>query len=44
MKTYTIAAVPGDGIGHEIIKAGIDVLKSVGDKNNFDLFIPRKVM
>jgi tartrate dehydrogenase/decarboxylase/D-malate dehydrogenase len=37
MKTYTIAAVPGDGIGHEIIKAGINVLKTVGDKNNFDI-------
>ena len=27
MKTYKIAAIPGDGIGKEVIAAGIEVLK-----------------
>ena len=27
MKTYRIAAIPGDGIGTEVIRAGIEVLK-----------------
>jgi tartrate dehydrogenase/decarboxylase/D-malate dehydrogenase len=29
MKTYTIAAIPGDGIGPEVISAGVDVLKAL---------------
>src|SRR5580698_5493735 len=28
MKTYKIAAIPGDGIGKEVIAAGLEVLKS----------------
>ena len=28
MKTYSIAAIPGDGIGTEVISAGVDVLLS----------------
>ena len=31
MKTYRIAAIPGDGIGNEVIPAGIEVLKTLGD-------------
>ena len=27
MKEYTIAAIPGDGIGTEVINAGVEVLK-----------------
>ena len=26
MKTYAIAAIPGDGIGTEVIAAGVEVL------------------
>ncbi len=29
MKTYKIAAVPGDGIGKEVIAAGIEVLNAL---------------
>ncbi|HZS69888.1 MAG TPA: tartrate dehydrogenase [Burkholderiales bacterium] len=31
MKTYRIAAIPGDGIGNEVIPAGIEVLERVAD-------------
>ena len=31
MKTYRIAAIPGDGIGNEVIPAGIEVLRKVAD-------------
>jgi tartrate dehydrogenase/decarboxylase/D-malate dehydrogenase len=29
MKTYKIAAIPGDGIGTEVIEAGVEVLKAL---------------
>lgn len=29
MKTYKIAAIPGDGIGTEVISAGVDVLRAL---------------
>jgi tartrate dehydrogenase/decarboxylase/D-malate dehydrogenase len=32
MKTYRIAAVPGDGIGPEVIEAGIEVLHALADR------------
>ena len=31
MKSYKIAAIPGDGIGNEVIPAGIEVLKHLAD-------------
>ena len=31
MKTYRIAAIPGDGIGNEVIPAGIEVLERLQD-------------
>ena len=31
MKTYRIAAIPGDGIGNEVIPAGIEVLRKLAD-------------
>ena len=31
MKTYRIASIPGDGIGNEVIPAGIEVLKKLAD-------------
>jgi tartrate dehydrogenase/decarboxylase/D-malate dehydrogenase len=32
MKKYRIAVVPGDGIGHEIVPAGLKVLNAVAEK------------
>ena len=29
MKTYSIAAIPGGGIGTEVISAGVEVLEAV---------------
>ncbi len=37
MKTYKIAVVYGDGIGHEIVPAGLKVLETVAQKHNFQL-------
>ena len=31
MNTYKIASIPGDGIGNEVIPAGIEVLKMLED-------------
>jgi tartrate dehydrogenase/decarboxylase/D-malate dehydrogenase len=35
MKNYKIAIVNGDGIGHEIVPMGVDVLKAAANKFNF---------
>ena len=32
MKTYTIAAIPGDGIGTEVVSAGVDVLHAIAKR------------
>ena len=37
MKTYRIASIPGDGIGKEVIAAGVEILKSLSEKENFRL-------
>ncbi len=37
MKTYRIAAIPGDGIGNEVIPAGIEVLEALAAKAGFAL-------
>ena len=37
MKTYRIAAIPGDGIGKEVIAAGIEVLNVLAEKESFKL-------
>ena len=37
MKTYRIAAIPGDGIGNEVIPAGIEVLNALARKEGFGL-------
>jgi len=39
MKEYKIAAVPGDGIGNEIVPAGIQILHQSAKKFNFNLSI-----
>jgi tartrate dehydrogenase/decarboxylase / D-malate dehydrogenase len=35
VKTYRIAAIPGDGIGNEVIPAGIEVLDALAGKGGF---------
>ncbi|PHN02121.1 isocitrate/isopropylmalate dehydrogenase family protein [Flavilitoribacter nigricans] len=37
MSTYKIAAVYGDGIGHEIVPAGLEILQAVARKHQFTL-------
>jgi tartrate dehydrogenase/decarboxylase/D-malate dehydrogenase len=37
VKTYRIAAIPGDGIGNEVIPAGIEVLEALAGKESFRL-------
>ena len=37
MKTYKIAAIGGDGIGPEVIAAGVEVLEALGRAENFAL-------
>jgi len=34
MKTYKIAAIPGDGIGTEVIDAGVEALKALAERDN----------
>ncbi|MGH1481911.1 MAG: tartrate dehydrogenase [Geminicoccales bacterium] len=33
MKTFSIAAIPGDGIGQEVIEAGLDVLQVLANRD-----------
>jgi tartrate dehydrogenase/decarboxylase / D-malate dehydrogenase len=33
MKTYAIAAIPGDGIGTEVVAAGVEVLHAVAERD-----------
>jgi len=33
MKTYNIAAIPGDGIGTEVVSAGVDVLNAIAERD-----------
>ena len=33
MKTYKIAAIPGDGIGSEVVAAGIEVLQALAERD-----------
>jgi len=37
LKSYRIAAIPGDGIGNEVIPAGLDVLHELAAKEKFSL-------
>ena len=37
MKTYRIAAIPGDGIGTEVIEAGLEVLRAIAGREGFGL-------
>jgi len=37
MKTYKIAVIPGDGIGVEVVKSSIEVLKSLEKNKDYEL-------
>jgi tartrate dehydrogenase/decarboxylase/D-malate dehydrogenase len=37
MKTYRIATIPGDGIGHEVVPAGMQALDSAAKRHGFNL-------
>ncbi len=37
MKTYKIASIPGDGIGKEVVAAGLDVLAELSRRESFKL-------
>lgn len=37
MAEYSIACIPGDGIGPEVIRAGVEVLRAVAPRHNFTL-------
>jgi tartrate dehydrogenase/decarboxylase/D-malate dehydrogenase len=37
MKSYRIASIPGDGIGNEVIPAGLEVLAALAAKEDFSL-------
>ena len=43
MKTYRIAAIPGDGIGKEVVPEGIRVLDAVAKKHGIDFRTAAKV-
>jgi len=35
VNTYRIASIPGDGIGNEVVPAGLEVLQALSSKENF---------
>jgi tartrate dehydrogenase/decarboxylase/D-malate dehydrogenase len=37
LKSYRIAAIPGDGIGNEVVPAGLEVLDALASRENFSL-------
>jgi tartrate dehydrogenase/decarboxylase/D-malate dehydrogenase len=37
LKSYRIASIPGDGIGKEVIAAGVEVLNVLAEKENFGI-------
>ena len=39
MRTYRIAAIPGDGIGTEVVSAGIEVLNAIAARNGTFQFV-----
>ncbi|WP_235031330.1 isocitrate/isopropylmalate family dehydrogenase, partial [Geminicoccus flavidas] len=42
MKTYRIAAIPGDGIGIEVVEAGLRVLDALAERDGgFTLDVER---
>ena len=41
MKTYRVVAIPGDGIGPEILDAALEVLAAVEQRGQFRLDVQR---
>jgi tartrate dehydrogenase/decarboxylase/D-malate dehydrogenase len=41
MRAYTIAAIPGDGIGPEVVEAGVEALEALAGRENFTLAVDR---
>ncbi len=41
MKTYRIAAIPGDGIGTEVVDAGVEVLEALAAREQFAITFDR---
>jgi tartrate dehydrogenase/decarboxylase/D-malate dehydrogenase len=37
MRSYRIASIPGDGIGNEVVPAGMDVLAALAAREGFDM-------
>ncbi|MEX2197273.1 MAG: isocitrate/isopropylmalate family dehydrogenase, partial [Burkholderiales bacterium] len=37
MKTYRVAAIPGDGIGNEVIPAGVEIIQTLAAKEGFQV-------
>ena len=37
MRTYAVAAIPGDGIGQEVVPAAADVLDEAARRHDFEL-------
>jgi tartrate dehydrogenase/decarboxylase/D-malate dehydrogenase len=37
MKSYDIAVIPGDGVGKELAREGVKILKAVADKYSFEV-------
>jgi tartrate dehydrogenase/decarboxylase / D-malate dehydrogenase len=41
MKTYRIASIPGDGIGTEVVDAGVEVLQALAAREQFAITFDR---
>ncbi|MBU2582652.1 MAG: tartrate dehydrogenase [Alphaproteobacteria bacterium] len=37
MRTYSVATIPGDGIGQEVIPAGVEIVEAAGRKFGFEI-------
>lgn len=44
MKTYTIALLPGDGVGPEVTRAAVEVLQAVGDRFHYRFAFDRQLI
>ncbi|MGH7087316.1 MAG: isocitrate/isopropylmalate family dehydrogenase, partial [Stellaceae bacterium] len=39
MRRHRVAAIPGDGIGKEVVPAGLSVLEALGRRSGFELAV-----
>lgn len=44
MKTFTIALLPGDGVGPEVTRAAVEVLQAVGDRFHYRFVFDRQLI